>query len=77
MTAPRRHRRRHRLSVVTKLLRSKTVWLAMGQAIVAVLALLSTDDHAMKVIGWTAIAKSGLDVFLRSITKEPIGKGQP
>ncbi len=77
MTPLRRRHHRRRPSLVAKLLQSRTVWVALGQAVVAVLTLLSTQDTAMKVVGWTAIAKSGLDVFLRSITKEPIGKGQP
>ena len=75
---PRRKKRRVRFSsTVGKLLRSRTVWLALGQAVAASMALLSPEQVPVRWIGWIAIVKSGVDVFFRAITKEPIGKGQP
>jgi hypothetical protein len=48
---------------------SKTLWLAIIQAVVGVFAVVSTS---YPTLGWIVVAKSILDVILREVTNQPI-----
>lgn len=52
------------------LFRTKTFWLATAQAVVGVLAIFAS---AYPEVGGLMIAKSIIDVILRSYTAEPVG----
>jgi len=52
-----------------KLLQSKTVWVAIIQAVVGIAIAVLTD---LDLVGYIAIIKSFADVVLRYVTKEPI-----
>ena len=53
------------------LLQSKTFWLATGQAVAGVITVFATTYDQ---IGWLAVAKSVVDVYLRTVTSSPISK---
>jgi len=63
--------------LVSNLLHSRTVWVALGQAAVAVVAALTTANPALGKVGWILVVKSVVDVGLRYLTTKPIGEGQP
>ena len=48
---------------------SKTVWLAILQSLVAVIAIW---ERVYPTVGWLLIGKSAVDIALRFITNEPI-----
>jgi len=50
---------------------SKTIWIAVIQGVIGVLASLSTSPD-IHIVGYIAIAKSGLDILLRALTSEPV-----
>lgn len=49
---------------------SKTVWVAIIQAIISVLIVIFTEAD---LVGYVGIVKSVGDIVLRMITKTPIG----
>ncbi len=51
------------------LLQSRTFWIAALQAAAGVIAVFAT---AYPAAGWLLIAKSVLDIYLRSTTTQPI-----
>lgn len=53
------------------LYKSKTIILAIAQALVSLFAVLSTTPE-FATIGWLGIAKSMLDVYIRFQTKTEI-----
>jgi hypothetical protein len=53
------------------LLKSKTVWVAIAQAIISVLIVVNSELDA---IGYVGVAKSALDIFLRYLTVAKITK---
>ena len=55
-----------------KVLGSKTVWLAIIQALAGILVAVYSVDPAVASIGWVAIVKSGLDIGLRYLTTQPL-----
>ena len=55
-----------------KIYQSKTVMLAVAQAIVGILAVVLVEMPEVDTLGVIAIAKSMLDVYLRTITTETI-----
>lgn len=50
-------------------IQSKTVWLAVLQAVAGVAIVVLTE---MDLVGYAAIVKSGLDFFVRLLTEERI-----
>ena len=52
-----------------KWIKSKTIWLAILQSIVAIAGIWS---NTYPTVSWLLIAKSGVDVILRYMTSEPI-----
>ncbi len=71
---PRRRQRSVLARWSVKLLQSRTVWLALAQAVAGVITAAVAANPAL---GWLVIAKSVVDIWLRALTTEPIGKGQP
>jgi hypothetical protein len=51
---------------------SLTVWVALGQAALAVLAEVSTADPSLHLAGYVLILKSVVDILLRLRTTQPI-----
>ena len=51
---------------------SKTVQLAFLQAVAGFLAVLLSTHPEVDTVGVLAIVKSLVDLYLRSVTKEPI-----
>ncbi len=50
--------------------KSRTVILAIAQALVGVLVVINTQDPTLGLAGLVAIVKSGLDVYIRMTTVE-------
>lgn len=50
---------------------SKTIWIALIQGVIGVLAALSANPD-IHFVGYIAIAKSGLDIILRALTSESV-----
>ena len=50
-------------------LASKTVWIAILQAIGGVLIVVYTENPTF---GWAMLSKSVVDVFIRALTTEPL-----
>lgn len=55
------------------LLRSKTFWLAIGQAAAGAAGLAVTQDPTVHAFSWAAFGKSAVDIGLRIVTKSAIG----
>ena len=51
------------------LLKSRTVWLAIGQAVLGVIIVVLTEAD---MVGYAVLVKSLADVFMRSITTDAI-----
>ena len=54
---------------VKSLLESKTFWIAVIQGVGGILVVALTE---LDLVGYAALAKSVLDVFVRIDTKEPV-----
>lgn len=52
--------------------KSKTIWLAVSQAMIGILAVVSTEYPELQLAGTVAILKSVIDILLRIETKETI-----
>lgn len=52
--------------------KSKTVWIAILQAVAAVLLVVEANDPTLQSVGGWLLAKSGLDILLRIATNKPI-----
>jgi uncharacterized membrane protein len=55
---------------------SKTVWLAIGQFVVGFLALFTASFGAYipaSALGLIVMVKSVIDIYMRSITTQPVG----
>lgn len=48
---------------------SRTLWLAIGQAVAGVLLVVFSENQGVVDIGWVSIVKSFLDGYLRVTTK--------
>ena len=59
---------------VKALVQSKTFWLAIIQAVIAVVVVFST---AYPSAGFLLLAKSGLDIILRIYTSVPVATVLP
>jgi ABC-type arginine transport system permease subunit len=57
--------------------KSRTVWVAIGQAVVGVLLAVISADPALQQVGWVAAAKSVLDIVLRAMTTVAISPTPP
>ena len=55
--------------------KSKTVWLAIGQAVAGGAGLAISPDPTMHAISWAALGKSALDVGLRMATNKGVTLG--
>lgn len=55
-----------------KLRFSKTFWIALAQAAVGLLAIFLNDNPALDGVGFLAIVKSAVDIFVRMNTKGEI-----
>lgn len=63
---------------IGRVLRSRTVWVALGQATLAAITALTTANPGLEAAAWMLVLKSFLvDIVLRVKTTQPIGKGQP
>ncbi len=62
------------MNLLKRALTSRTVRVAIVQAVVGVLAAVAAMDPATKTVGWIALAKSVLDVLLRLDTTAPVGQ---
>lgn len=62
------------MELIRRALSSRTVRVAIIQAIVGVLGALATMDPALKTVGWLAFVKSIADVLLRLDTTAPVGE---
>jgi hypothetical protein len=51
------------------ILQSKTFWLAALQATAGAITIFATEYSE---IGWLALVKSVVDVYLRSVTSQPV-----
>ena len=51
---------------------SKTVWVAVAQAVVGILAAVAAADPNLRVAGVVAVIKSISDILLRLGTFEPL-----
>lgn len=56
---------------ITQALKSRTVWLAIAQAILGIAVVVLTEAD---MLGAVSIVKSLGDIFLRSITTEPLSQ---
>ena len=56
---------------MNKLLKSKTVWLALVQAFGGIVIAVFTE---LDLIGYVAITKSVMDIALRTITTIPLSE---
>ena len=52
---------------------SKVFWVAVLQAVIAVIAVFQTHFPELQTVGWLGLVKSFIDVFLRMGTSTPIG----
>jgi hypothetical protein len=57
------------------LFKSKTFWLAIGQAFAGGAGLMVSEDPTLHAISWGAVGKSLLDIGLRVATKQPVQIG--
>jgi len=57
------------METITKILKSKTVIVAVLQAVSGIVVAISTT---LPELGWTLVAKSALDIALRLITVKPL-----
>lgn len=53
------------MTQVKGLFASKTFWLAVVQGLLALIAIFGASYPAIQTIGWVALLKSGLDMYLR------------
>lgn len=53
-------------------LKSRTVWLAVAQAIAGIVVAMIAADPAIEKIGFIVVLKSVLDFFLRLDTKKEL-----
>lgn len=60
------------VSKTKKLLQSKTFWLAIIQAVIGIVVVFTTAYPELQAVGSIAIAKSLLDILLRTVTQMPI-----
>lgn len=60
------------IETVKQYLRSKTVRVAVAQAVAGIIMAIVASDPKLQAVGAGAIIKSVIDVFLRSITSEPV-----
>jgi len=51
------------------ILQSKTFWLASAQAVAGAITIFATEYDQ---VGWLALVKSVVDVYLRSVTSQPV-----
>lgn len=58
--------------MVKKVFKSRTVWLAIAQAIAGILAVILAENPELATVGSIVIAKAALDFVLRMDTKEAI-----
>lgn len=71
-------RRRSALTIaLLRGLRSRTVWVAIAQAIVGGITAAIAVNPSLEKLGWVVVGKSVFDIWLRAITTKPIGQGQP
>lgn len=70
----RRSRPKTLRELCRRLLHSKTVWVALGQALVGGLAAFVASNPTWHHVGWIAVGKSMLDIFLRYTTTHPVGE---
>lgn len=55
------------------LLKSKTFWLAIGQAVAGGAGITLSADSTIHAISWGAVGKSLIDIGLRAVTSTAIG----
>jgi hypothetical protein len=48
-----------------KIFQSKTVWLAILQAVAGIFAVILTENPTLVTVGWVGIVKSIVDVAVR------------
>lgn len=51
---------------------SRTVWVAVLQAVLGVLAVVIAENPELGIVGALAVIKSAIDMILRGITTRPI-----
>ena len=55
-----------------KIFQSKTVWLAIAQAVAGIFTVILTENPELNTLGWVGVVKSIIDVALRLITSKPV-----
>lgn len=58
--------------MIKQLLKSRTVRVAIGQAVVGLIIAAQASSPEFKSVGWITFAKSLVDGYLRMLTTEPI-----
>lgn len=51
---------------------SKTLWVAVAQAITGILVVIMSENPELKGVGALGIVKSGVDIWLRTVTREAL-----
>lgn len=60
------------MTQVKPLIYSKQFWVAVAQAVLALIAIFGASYPALQAIGWVGILKSALDIYLRYNTTTQI-----
>jgi hypothetical protein len=60
------------VSKTKKLLQSKTFYVAVIQAIIGIVVVFTSTYPELQAVGGVAVAKSILDILLRTLTSMPI-----
>lgn len=60
------------MTQVKPLIKSKQFWLALIQAVLAIIAIFGATYPAIETVGWIGLLKSGLDMYLRYNTTTQI-----
>lgn len=58
--------------IIKQLLKSKTVRVAIVQAIVGIIVVLQANSAEFKSLGFVTVAKTALDIYLRMNTTIPV-----
>lgn len=53
-------------------LTSRTIWLAILQAVAGVLVVAISENPELGGVGWLMIAKSGVDICIRFLTTKEL-----
>lgn len=61
------------LNKAKPLICSRAFWLATAQALAGIFVIFGSTYPELETLGWFAIAKSLVDVYLRMQTTRPIG----